>query len=81
MRHIDVHGDNVRLQRFGHRDRFTAVLGGANYLQLVVTAVNVFQHLAHEGGVVHNQHADFLGGGCHLLSTPQARPGVTPPFP
>ena len=48
MRHIDVHGDDVRLQGFRHCNGLSAVLGVAHDLQLLVGVENPFKDLAHE---------------------------------
>src|SRR5581483_2838864 len=66
VRHVDVHGDDIGFKRFRQRDRFAAVLGVADDLELFVGVENGFQHLAHEGGIVHDEDAVlFAGASCH----------------
>ncbi len=81
VRHVDVHGDDVWLERFGHGDGFTPVFGMAHNLKLVVGVENLLEDFAHEGGIVHDQDAElFVGCGCHRASTPREQPGASPPF-
>src|SRR5712692_10410996 len=66
MGHVDVHGDDVGLERFGERDGFAAIFGVTDDLKLLVGIENIFEDFAHESGVVHDEHAEFLDGrGCH----------------
>src|SRR5580692_4586658 len=53
----------------------------ADHYQLLVGVENCFQHLAHEGGIVHDEHAKLFGKGADHGSTIQpARSDVPPPF-
>ncbi len=67
VRHVDVHGDDIGLERLRERDGFAAVFRLTDDLQLLVGVENRFEHLAHEGGVVDDEHTKlFVGDGCHI---------------
>src|SRR5579883_1372933 len=61
VRHVQVHGNDVRLQRFGENKGFAAVFGMANHLKHFVGVENRFQNLAHEGGIVDDENAKLFG--------------------
>ena len=60
VRHVDVHGDHVGPQRFRERDAVAAVAALAHDFELRIGVDDLLKHLAHEGGVIHHEHADFL---------------------
>ena len=80
MRHIDVHGDDIGLERFRQRNGLAAVFGVAHNLELFVSVENPFEDLAHKQGIFHDEHANLFVGGRHRLFTPPARRGAAPPF-
>jgi hypothetical protein len=60
--HRDVHQDDVRLHRVCESDRGRAVLGGADYLDVIDAFENVCEALAHQGMVVDDQNTDHRAG-------------------
>ena len=80
VRHVQVHGDDVGLERFRESDGFAAIAGAANDLKLAVSVENGFEDFAHEGRVVHDEHAEFFWGSAHHDVSQPAREDVPPPF-
>jgi len=49
VRHVDIHADHIRFQRFQLGDGIAAVAGFTAYLQIGIRRNNALQDLAHEG--------------------------------
>ena len=80
VRHVDVHRDDIGPERFSQRDGFAAVLGMTSNLELRVAVENRFKDFAHEGRIIHDEHARFVGGRRHGWFGRVRQPAEPPPF-
>jgi hypothetical protein len=63
--HADVHQDEIRTNRFSHRDGFIAIAGLAHHFNIGFMGKEVFHPLSEEGMVIGNHnfgssHHDFV---------------------
>src|SRR5205807_9672506 len=60
VRHVDVHGDHVGLERLSLSYSVAAIARFSADFKLGIGGDDALQHFAHERRVIHNQHPDFL---------------------
>ena len=79
--HVDVHGDDVRLQGFGQSDGFAAVFCVTDDLKRssALKMVSRTLHMKAESSTTSTRN--FFCAWSPCSSTLPARPGVPPPFP
>ena len=61
--HVDVHRDDIGLERFRECHSFTAIFCLADDLQHLIRTDDVLENFAHERRVIDDQNAKFLDGG------------------
>ncbi len=64
-RHFKIQRDRVRFQLFNLLQGESAIHGSADNVNGIVTLQQLRNQLAHQGGVVHHEHANHLVGCCH----------------
>ena len=59
-RHLNVQRQDIRLQLQNHIARHVRIAGRAHNFNFRILRQSVGNHAAHDCGIVHHQHADFL---------------------